>query len=232
MTPCILARIERKHKELDKSEGIFKPEIKHFRNSLKHWLDSLEETSLDDLKYSSGQACSILKEHEQTVANLLQCLNETKQLLNEVTESHNKTQMCIMKHKLQNVFNMCHQEFQTAQDKVSNFKILFTPNKDLTKLYQRVDILSNIDTGGPLKDDVVRNVFPRAQAVAMNTVNVKQPDKIRPGITAIVFIYTGDLLAADSWNSQLPLLNAKNNENTGNVLIPQTILLSTSCFVK
>ena len=83
MTPCILARIERKHKELDKSEGIFKPEIKHFRNSLKHWLVSLEETSLDDLKYSSGQACRILKEHEQTVANLLQCLNETKQLLNK-----------------------------------------------------------------------------------------------------------------------------------------------------
>ena len=72
-----------------------------------------------------------------------------------------------------------------------------------------MDILSNIDTGGPLKDDVVRNVFPRAQAVAMNTLNVKQPDKIRPGITAIVFIYTGDLLAADSMNSQLPLLNAK-----------------------
>ena len=126
-----------------------------------------------------------------------------------------------MKHKLQNVFKMCHQEFQTAQDTVSNFKVLFTPNKDLTKLCHRVDILGNIDIGGPLKDDVVRNVFPRAQAEAISTVNVKQPDKIRPRITAIVFTYTGDLLAADTRIGQLLLLNAKTMKIQATCLYPK-----------
>ena len=205
------ANIERKQNELDGSEGLFKQEIKNFRSTLNNWLDSLEETSLEILKNRSGQAYAILKEHKQTVANSLQCLNETNKLLkNALTDSHNKAQICILKHKLQNIFEFCHQEFQTTQDQLSNLKILFTPKNDLAKLYQQLDILGNKDIGGPLKDNVVRNVFPRVQPVeAISTVNVKQPDKIRPRITAIVFTYTGGILAADSRNGQLILLNAK-----------------------
>ena len=204
------ANIERKQNELDGSEGLFKQEIKNFRITLNNLLDSLEETSLEDFQYRSEQAYAILKEHKQTVANSLQCLNEINKLFkNLLTDSHNKSKMCILKHKLQNVFQKCHQEIQTTSDKVSNFKILFTQNKDLTKLHQRLDSLGNIDISVPLKDDVVRNAFLRAQPETISTVNVKQPDKIRPRITAIAFTYTGDLLAADSRNGQLLLLNAK-----------------------
>ena len=197
------------HTDLDESEKLFKQEIKRFRIILDRWLDSLEENSVEELEYRSRQTSDTLKIHGRTVAKILQCLRETKLLLDVMHKSHNKTQMLIVKCKLQNLLKICDHDLQGIEDKVSDSKFLFTPHKDLSKLHQRLDSLGQVDVRSPLGDDIIRNVFLRARPEKINTVKVKQPDKIRCRLTAVVFTYNGDILAADSRNNRVLLLDAK-----------------------
>ena len=208
------------HTELVDSERSFKNGLKHVRMILNDWLDLWEASSLEELNNCSYQAYSTLKEYERAVLDSLQCLNETKQLLNKCTVSEYKTRICVINQNFRTAFEMCHKAFQSTQENLKHCKIHFSQRRNLSKLREQFDSLENVDIVEPFGYDIERKVLTRVRPLKIDTVVVKQPDKMRARITAIVFTQTGELLAADSRNRQLLLLDAGTMKILGTCAYP------------
>ena len=212
--------IGRKHTELVDSERSFKNGLKHVRMILNNWLDLWEANSLEERNHCSDQSYSSLKEYERAVLDSLQCLNETKRLLNKCTVTDYKTRMCVINQKFQTAFEMCRKAFQSTQENLKHCQIHFSQRRNLSKLREQFDSLENVDIVEPFGYDIERKVLTRVRPLKIDTVVVKQPDRMRARITAIVFTHTGELLAADSRNKQLLLLDAGRMKILGTYAYP------------
>ena len=199
--------------QLNESKENCRSKIKDFSASLHAWIDELEVTALRRLDEDVACPSSELNKTDCDIESTLELLQADKQLIDSAKQTQIKSQMFIMKTKIQNELDTYKNVLDEIFSKRNIPTASFEANKNLSNFKTEIKCIGEMKMNDIRQKTHCRSKsFLDIQVKKIKRVNIKNADDNQsPAITGIAVLNEGKFIVSDYDNYRLTLLDEAFN---------------------